>query len=76
MSTITPAGKAADDFTRQLRELGVSDFVIGYRDPDKNVDAIQVTGSLWWRMGLGMEIMEDAKQDRLLSRQEDMEDEE
>ena len=59
----TETDKAIDEFVEKLKEIGVSHYVVAACDPDSNTDWVQVGGSGHWRAGVGMSLMDDAREE-------------
>ena len=55
----------------KLEEHGISDYVVVFSDPDSDQDRVQVLGSKFWRVGVGVELVEDFKRARQQEREED-----
>lgn len=60
-----PGERLAQDIMRQLEEHGVSDYLLVFRDPDSNSDWIESAGSLFWRMGAALDLLECTKLKRV-----------
>lgn len=60
---------------KEFEERGISDYVVVVRDPDSATDAFRVCGSVFWRMGVGMDLIEDGKFTRHLDREKWAEEE-
>lgn len=60
-----------DKMIEMIEKHGIGDYVIAIRDPDSNNDLIHTDGSIWWRMGVGIELIESSKERRRQSWEED-----
>lgn len=63
-----------DKIEKMLEAHGINDYTVAIKDPDSPFDCVRAAGSVWWRMGLGIELIESCKERRRKS-WEDTEDE-
>ncbi len=52
-----------------LDEHGVSNWVFAFSDPDDAMDIMGVSGSKFWRAGVGMDLVADVRERRRIDRQ-------
>lgn len=43
---------------------GVTEYLLALRDPDSANDVLRYKGSVFWRIGVGVDIVEDGKAER------------
>jgi len=56
--------KLVQKLVEVLEAGAVSEYVMIFRDPDSNVDILRYFGSPFWRMGVGMELIDSVKEER------------
>ena len=64
--------KLVGSIVEQLSRHGVSEYLLVLRDPDSDYEICRHFGSVFWRMGVGVDILEQAKIERN-EKTEDME---
>ncbi len=75
--SILPSDKIIDQMIEILDGSGITDYIFCFRDPDSDLDSrMRCSGSLFWRIGVGTELIDDAREIRKQDRSEcDEEDE-
>ncbi len=68
---MTPAEEYAEQIVHKLvKEMGVRDYVIAIGDPDANVDLIHTGGSRFWRAGIGIDMVDEVREQRRKEREQ------
>lgn len=57
---MTETEKILEQFANALECHGVTDYVIALRDPDGFQDCTKFQGSIYWRLGLGVDLAAQA----------------
>jgi len=61
--------KFMDGIVEQIKKQGIGDFMVAFRNPDRNEDVSIYEGSIFWRAGLGLEITEKATEAMRMDRE-------
>ena len=56
-------GKLIDEIKGMLENHGVNQYVLALRDPDSADDIVFFQGSAFWRIGVGVDLVENGKTD-------------